>query len=635
MARLKWIKAEFFKGCREAEYPFAEKLQIIRGKNGTGKTTILDMWLWLITDKQADLQSNPEVHPDFAQDSEPTVEAGLDIDGKTVVLRKYQKDMRTKKQKEENVPVRISNKYEINGVPKTQKDFIKALEEYGIDVENFALLTHPNVFVSMKSADCRKILFGTVPDITDKDVADTLPECVEARELLKDYKSDEIIATKKASLKRASEMGESIPQQIIGMEKSKVKVNPALPSRRKELEEQIEALRSKLAEMEKALDTSVYDAKIRDLENRKVTAYNEVNRQRLQKLQEVQSKYSQVSAQCNDINSLVSKLQREGGNLNLDFKRYGNEKRQAEADLQTVNKNTFSAKEVCPVCGQKIPKAKIDKAREQWEKEQQSKITFLQKQIEDATAEMEKIRVKAKDLSAKKKTAEEDLAKAEAEKKSVREEMAKYETAVTPDTREIEAEIMEVKGELVDINIKTEAANEVRGQLRVLLQELEMIVQQQAREENNKYIDDNIAAMKEEQRRYAQVKADAEKILYQMQLIGRKKNELLTDTVNSHFSLVKFKLFEVQKNGEVKDACVPMVKCSDGVYRDMRYSANTAAIEAAKIDICSGLQKCYGQNLPIFLDGAECFDTESMKNLQCDSQLILLCVSDDEGLVFE
>ena len=106
--------------------------------------------------------------------------------GELVNLSKYQKDMRTKKQKEENVPVRISNKYEINGVPKTQKDFIKALEEYGIDVENFALLTHPNVFVSMKSADCRKILFGTVPDITDKDVADTLPECVEARELLKD-----------------------------------------------------------------------------------------------------------------------------------------------------------------------------------------------------------------------------------------------------------------------------------------------------------------------------------------------------------------------------------------------------------------------------------------------------------------
>ena len=57
--------------------------------------------------------------------------------------------MRTKKQKEDNAPLRIANKYEINSVPKTQKDFLADLVKMGIDVDNFLLLTHPDVFCNL------------------------------------------------------------------------------------------------------------------------------------------------------------------------------------------------------------------------------------------------------------------------------------------------------------------------------------------------------------------------------------------------------------------------------------------------------------------------------------------------------
>jgi hypothetical protein len=66
----------------------------------------------------------------------------------------------------------------------------------------------------------------------------------------------------------------------------------------------------------------------------------------------------------------------------------------------------------------------------------------------------------------------------------------------------------------------------------------------------------------------------------------------------------------------------------------MTFSANTAAIQAAKIDICRGLQKFYNQDLPIWLDGAECFDEKNREALSdMGAQLILLCVSDEGGLV--
>ena len=109
---------------------------------------------------------------------------------------------------------------------------------------------------------------------------------------------------------------------------------------------------------------------------------------------------------------------------------------------------------------------------------------------------------------------------------------------------------------------------------------------------------------------------------------------MLSDSINEHFTKVKFRLFDIQKNGEIKDDCTPMVLTADGEYRDMKYSANTAAIVAAKLDICNGLQKFYKQSLPVFLDGAECLDEANRKALETDNQLIMLCVSDDERMVF-
>ena len=140
--KLKKMDLECFKGIRNASYTFNDFINIGAGKNGTGKTTLVTAWDWLWTDKNYDLQSNPDVRPTFMEECEPSVTAVCDVNGKLVKFRKYQSDMRTKKQKEMDAPVRISNKYEINDVPKTQKDFFRDVEAMGIDVENFLLLSH-------------------------------------------------------------------------------------------------------------------------------------------------------------------------------------------------------------------------------------------------------------------------------------------------------------------------------------------------------------------------------------------------------------------------------------------------------------------------------------------------------------
>ena len=76
--------------------------------------------------------------------------------------------------------------------------------------------------------------------------------------------------------------------------------------------------------------------------------------------------------------------------------------------------------------------------------------------------------------------------------------------------------------------------------------------------QNNVNIDEKIAELQALTLEYEQSKADAEKILYQVDLVNKKKNELCEEEINKNFTMVKFKLFDYQKNGEYKESCIPM-----------------------------------------------------------------------------
>ena len=48
-----------------------------------------------------------------------------------------------------------------------------------------------------------------------------------------------------------------------------------------------------------------------------------------------------------------------------------------------------------------------------------------------------------------------------------------------------------------------------------------------------------------------------------------------------------------------------------------------------KLDIIKGLQRFYKMYYPVFIDGAECLDATSRSNIEMDSQIVFLTVSND------
>ena len=167
-----------------------------------------------------------------------------------------------------------------------------------------------------------------------------------------------------------------------------------------------------------------------------------------------------------------------------------------------------------------------------------------------------------------------------------------------------------------------------------LLAELDSVKEKIAQQANNVRIDERISELQEKQRDYEQAKADAERILYQLSLVSKKKNELLVEEINQHFGIVKWRLFDHQKNGEYKETCIPTILDEEtGIYKLFGDTTNTGREIEAKLDICNSFQKFFGMQVPIFLDGAESINDEYLPKV--DTQLVLLTVTKDKELKVE
>lgn len=630
---LKKVILEQFKGVAHAEYDFGERTNI-SGRNAAGKTTIADAVMWLFTDKDYSLKSNPEIHPDFLPVSEPSVTVVNDIDGKEVTFRKFQKDSRTKKQVEAGVPIRISNQYEINSVPKSQKDFVAYMEECGINVETILLLSHPEIFTSQKSSDCRKILFDMVSNITDKDIAESLPDCAETSALLESYTSEEITAMKKREQKEAKENMDAIPNQIIGLEKAKVD----LPL--DEFNAQKETLTAEIEKMQKSIEDMDIPS-IGEL-NQKLALLDQEERQLVAKANADRiEKYNHyttlISAMQNEERGLADKKDRKTNDLD---RLLGNKKdleehfERLKAMFAELKESEFAVDNdgKCPNCNQPLPVLMLDKLKTQFE--------------EHKVAEMRSINIKAKEVSNGIKSDCESI-------KALQEEIGHLDTSLTSIRKEIQTmqkerepleHVIDIAGSEALVSINMQRANikhqmaksdsmkaeveEIHSNIRVREQTIREIDNKIAELRVNDRIEKQIEDLKQKQRGYANAEAQASRILDQLKDISMVKNKALTDEVNSHFDIVRFKLFEQQKNGDFKDCCIPMIKSSDGSYKVLGESANTALEVRGKLDIIAGLQKFYDQYLPVFLDGAECLDAENLSQIHMDTQLITLSVTD-------
>ena len=639
--KIKSMTIQNFKGCTNKTFEFGDNNEIL-GVNGAGKTTIATAFYWLMTNQDYDLKSNPNIRPIGVEEVTPRVEVVAEIDGKFVTFAKFQKCTIKKSKTGGADTVSLSNSYEVNAVEYGERDFKAKMSEYGIDFDKFLALSHPNVFVGQKSADMRKVLFSMASEKSDLEIAEITDGAGDVAELLSNYTMEEIKAMQNATIRKIKEDygkdGEILRAKIEGLEMSKSDIDVAeLELQKNSLNEQISTNKEKQNDISKQLEEyqKLSDG-IMELKFAESDLVRKANEENTTKRREIEDKVSGKKFLVKQTEKTIYDTEKQ-----IDESKHTIQvKTEYIESLRSQYKNTqdlvFDEDSlVCSYCGQEYPAEKKEQLKNEFENKKQNELKRITNDGNSTKAELDAEKETLKKLELELKEHEKSLEMLSDAMAELEKQLAELPASVDMLQNAEYISIQEQIAEKEKVLATQSSANEIRRNLedenRNLQLQLTEVEKQLALAGKNVEIDEQIETLRKRQAEYEQGKANAEKIIYQLDLVSKKKNELLTEDVNKHFNIVQWQMFEYQKNGEYKECCVPLI---DG--KRFGESTNTGKEILAKLDIIKGLQKFYGQYYPVFLDGAESLTSDTRKRIDMDCQMIYLTVSnDDEQLRIE
>ena len=456
----------------------------------------------------------------------------------------------------------------------------------------------------------------------------------------------------------------AIPNQIIGMEHSKVDADTA------ELELQKNVLHEQIADIEKQIAQSGNEkageikAELAGLSTKLLEIVSKAKADLLEQKSSVCNKVSTLELDRNiktsELNRKTSTLESLRAQKKELLEKLQNARTQypkikdAEWDsstLESIESETFKdADTICPTCGQNLPPEQIEqkkqerinqqlKAEEEWEQDKKRKLDEVIQIGNKASADMKEAHKQEETLTSEisKLTDELEQIKTslDAENKNLEAIPKEPDFSGNAEYQQILTSIKEKKQVLNSLDDGEEVKKQLSEQLSGKKQELTAVNQKIGEANNNVRIDEQIEKLQESQKQYAQNKADAQMILDELKSLSMAKNTALEDAVNQYFDGVKVKLFDTQKNGEVVDACIWYVQDKDGGWKKLVGNANTALMMKGKIAIMDGLQKFYGVSYPIFVDCAAELDNSSLAGIKADAQLIFLKVAEGDMTVTE
>lgn len=638
---LKRVVLENFMCYTHVEFDFYDITKII-AKNGIGKSTIATAYLWCLFNCDYELKDNPVVRREVDEvpvdDMDVSVELVLDVDGKEVAMKKVQKRTYKEAVKDGKIVTTVSdnNSYYINSVPKT----LTAFNEYlGINMKMFKACSNINAFLSRKPDEMREYLFSLIESVTDLDMARSRKELAELVPMLEKYTVEEIRSMNKLISSNVDKQSPVIDGQIKEKErdiqiKSDIDTSD-LELLRNSLKEQIADCVAKQTDNDKLL--AEYDkasADILDLKFKQGDLSRKANEENIKARRVIEDKISEKKDYLFNIADTIQKNNSEIYGYQNDIES-GTRERNRLADVwNKIKEEKFDENTaVCPTCHRELPTEEIESLRSLFEKTKADRLAKVEKDglevkadIDNARDMIPKLEKCNKDNIANQNKLEKEVADLE---KQLSELPQEIDVSATEEYKALEQQIAEKEQAMHKANDISSIKVELKAQENDLRQQLSECERKIA-ESNTEKDEQRLEELRAEQRTQEQNKTNAEKILDLLDELDKAKNETLSDSINSHFSLVKWKLFELNKSGGYKSVCIPTVN-GKSILTTMSNKGNRIL---GRVDICNSIQKISGMSVPIILDDSESLDSTNQKKVadMVDSQLIMLIVNDSEKL---
>lgn len=640
---IKKLMLKNYAGFEALEVDFTKKKNIISGKNGLGKTTIANaIFSTLFMGKNIDgtKATRHRPHDKYGQDknTEPVVSCVyIAIDGTTHVI--------TRKEEQKWVKHRGSlepqfegntTSYIVDDLCVSETQYKKWLDSQNLNEKDFRAVTSAKDLLNLRVEDRRSKLiqmFGDL-DISDYDIAERNPKYNQLVDHLKVYTIDETIANHKQAIKSCEAVLRDMPDRINERKAMLVDIDVTeLNKRKDEIEADLSQLenekskilnsgsnvsRMKLAQLE--LDKGKLETKLE-----KEFCQDKMEKQHV--IMEAKNKLANIKEACEiaktKYHALTDKkelLTKELDKVKIEYK-------------ELATKKIDDSLLMCPCCGRKLEGPKLEEVREKLAKELAEKTAEVKSKgdelfntIMGIKDEMAMVVENAKSLQAELTAASENVDKLSVEIKdnsTVEDYISK-----SSEYKAIEEEINSCKANIptdnksLDTGLYDSKISELKDELNGVLLKLNQVAYN---EQNQAMIDSYEQRISEARVRGAEI----QKIIDLAEDFKREKIKAVCDKINSHFKVVKWKMFETQVNGGIADICTPIVNGSI-----LGSDLNTGMGVIAEIDICNAFQEKLGLKAPIIVDNAEQLDSDSIAKINADTQLIMLRVSDDNKLIF-
>lgn len=635
MIKLLKIIVENFMCYAHEEFNFFDLTKIL-AMNGKGKSSIATAYNWCLFNCDYELKDNPvvrrEVGGKSVDDMDTSVEIVLNVDGKEVTMKKVQKRTYSK----DGSSYKDDNKYFINDVPKTLKDFNAYLD---IDMSVFKMCSNINAFLNQKTADMREYLFSLVENVADLDIARSKAELAELVPLLEKYSAEELSAMNKATKAKIIKDLPILDGQIKEKErdiqiKSDIDTSD-LELLKNSLKEQIADCVAKQTNNDKLM--AEYDKASADIINLKFELNDmsrKVNEENFKQRRRIDDEIVDVKRKIDEISRGIETANDEIEKANAVIGRYTLELQEARGTWTKLHEMQFDENEkICQMCGQELPADKVELLIKNFESKKASALESEAERGNKIKFLVDSERESVAKLNEEIATHESEKKEQEAKLKDLESQLAALPVEIdvtgTDEYKALEQQIVEKEEAMHKANDISSVKAELKAQENDLRQQLSECEQKIAESDTEKD-EHRLEKLRAEQRTQEQNKTNTEKILDLLDELDKAKNETLSDSVNSHFSLVKWKLFELNKSGGYKSVCIPTV----GGKSILTTMSNKGNRILGRVDICKSIQKISSISCPIFLDDSESLSTDNQKRVagMVDSQLIMLIVNDSDRL---
>lgn len=668
------LHLRYFKGAEKADYEFGDCINVVKGCNGIGKSTIADAISWVLfgTNQVGDTKfgiKTKDEHGNEIEDVEHSVEIGLSTNSMEVSPYGAQDCVKTTKltrilteTRKKDGSVTNNYTYKVDGEVVAAGDFKKVVDEICPE-KVFRLCSSPYAFVGMEWSEQRKRLndmYG-VPSVEDVTGGDARFDAV--KELLEKEDIDKELKHLKYNRKEIQDKLDDVPVRLESLNKVVPKAEDW-----DAIEKQINDKGLEIDKMRNSLNTingggadlvrkqqninilNLDHKRKRMMENSAQRMLGEIIKANAEAKTVCDKAVTEAEQTVEDLKKKVKSYDESINRCNTRISELNAEMADGAAKWSIIKARTWEWNEddaFCPTCKQPLPEDQVQKIKEESEK------AFLNNQAEDlkklrndATKIKEDVKACEKEIESFKldqKTTQTQLDKAEVvlkeAQKALEEQVKKGNEKVSVET--LLAEKPEYK-QVCDRIEKVEAEQEkptdegMSEEDKKLKADLEKKIKDQEAELDALHarlsvrtqwdkVNEQIKAVKNDRKVWQEQLDELDDKIAAVSDYQKMACEAMENIVNKHFRLVKWSMFRRQLDGTDKPWC----ECSvDGVpYSD----SNTAAKMNAGLDIARALKEYYQVNVPCMIDNAEAV----LDPLYDGGQQIRLMVTKDKELTIE